>query len=62
MNSLSRAERILFLAMLLAAATLLLVGCAKGGGAAVFTGAVAPRYLPSLVCFVHPSVRPYRLT
>ena len=40
MNSLSRAERILFLAMLLAAATLLLVGCAEGGGAAVFAGAV----------------------
>ncbi len=40
MNSLSRAERILFLAMLLAAATLLLVGCADGGGAAVFAGAV----------------------
>ncbi len=40
MNSLSRAERILFLAMLLAAATLLLVGCAEGGGASVFAGAV----------------------
>lgn len=40
MNSLSRAERILFLAMLLAAATLLLVGCAEAGGAAVFAGAV----------------------
>ncbi len=42
MNSLSRAERILFLAMLLAAATLLLVGCAEAGGAAVFAGAVDP--------------------
>ena len=40
MNSLSRAERILFFAMPLAAATLLLVGCADGGGAAVFAGAV----------------------
>jgi len=40
MNSLSRAQRMLFLALLLAATTLLLVGCAEGGGAAVFAGAV----------------------